>query len=68
MDANAYKEGWGQVIFQTANEMVNHDRLRERTEQVEIEAAEERKWWDEKRARSQRELLAEEAATKKADN
>ncbi|KAI5809451.1 Sec62/63 complex, subunit Sec66 [Pyronema omphalodes] len=68
MDANAYREGWGQVIFQTANEMVNHDRLRERTEQVEIEAAEERKWWDEKRARAQRELLAEEAATKKADN
>lgn len=59
-EANAYKEGWGQLIFQTANEMFNHDRLRERAERVEVEAAGERKWWDEKRERLSKELMAEE--------
>ncbi|KAF8242357.1 hypothetical protein K440DRAFT_607454 [Wilcoxina mikolae CBS 423.85] len=63
MEANAYKEGWGQIIFQTANEMVNHDRVRERSERVAADAAEERKWWDEKRARSARELLGEEGTS-----
>jgi translocation protein SEC66 len=59
MEANAYKEGWGQVIFQTGNEMVNHDRIRERAEKVTAEAAVERKWWDEKRERTTRELLGD---------
>ncbi|KAI5798860.1 Sec62/63 complex, subunit Sec66 [Geopyxis carbonaria] len=59
-EANAYQEGWDQLIFQTANEMVNHDRLRERAEHVEVEAATERKWWDEKRERVRKELMAEE--------
>jgi translocation protein SEC66 len=63
MEANAYKEGWGQIIFNTANEMVNHDRVRERSERVAADAAEERKWWDEKRARSTRELLGEEGTS-----
>jgi len=56
MEANAYREGWGQIIFQTASEMVNHDRIRLRAAQVSADAEEERKWWDEKRARSAREL------------
>jgi len=59
MEANAYKEGWGQIIFQTANEMVNHDRIRERAETVAVEATAERKWWDEKRERATRELLGD---------
>jgi len=59
MEANAYKEGWGQIIFQTANEMVNHDRIREGAETVAVEATAERKWWDEKRERATRELLGD---------
>lgn len=71
-EANAYKEGWGQMIFQTASEMVNHDRIRLRAAQVDTDAEEERKWWDEKRARAARELMddaasdSENAAGKKA--
>ena len=60
IEANAYKQGWGQVILKTASEMVNHDRIRERTQRVAIDAAAERKWWDEKRERSSRELLGDD--------
>lgn len=62
MEANAYKEGWGQIIFQTANEMFTHDKLRERAAQVEEQAAVERKWWDAKRARAEKELLQTETS------
>jgi len=62
MEANAYKEGWGLIIFQTASEMVNHDRIRLRAAQVGTDAEEERKWWDEKRARSARELADDTAS------
>lgn len=51
------------MIFQTANEMVNHDRIKERAEKVAVEAEAERKWWNEKRERSRRELLGEEGAS-----
>lgn len=62
MEANAYKEGYGQIIFNTANEMFAHDKLRERAAQVEEQAEAERKWWDAKRARSEKELLGEETS------
>ncbi|KAI5844247.1 Sec62/63 complex, subunit Sec66 [Tricharina praecox] len=68
MEANAYKEGWGQLIFQTANEMVNHDRIKERAEKVATEAEAERKWWNEKRERSSRELMGEEEEFTSDDN
>jgi translocation protein SEC66 len=58
-EANAYKEGWGQLIFQTANEMFNHDRLQARAAQVQREAEKERKWYDGQRERASKELLEE---------
>lgn len=57
LEANAFKEGWGNTIFQTANEMANAQRIRDRTDEVVEQAAAERAWWDEKRKRSERELL-----------
>jgi translocation protein SEC66 len=68
MEANAYKEGWGQIIFQTANEMVNNDRLRERAERVAVEGSTERAWWDEKRERASRELMQDASTTSAADS
>lgn len=59
LEANAFKDGWGNTIFQTANEMANAQRIRDRTDEVTKQAEAERKWWDEKRKRSQRELLGE---------
>lgn len=39
--------------------MANAQRIRERTDEVVEQAAAERAWWDEKRKRSERELLGE---------
>jgi len=57
MEANAFKADWGATIFQTANEMLLNERLRERAAEVASHAATERAWWDDKRERVQRELL-----------
>ncbi|KAF8473175.1 translocation protein [Kalaharituber pfeilii] len=58
MEANAFKPDWGATIFQTANEMLLNEKLRERAAEVATQAANERAWWDEKRERVQRELLS----------
>lgn len=39
--------------------MANAQRIRDRTDEVVAQAAAERAWWDEKRKRSERELLGE---------
>lgn len=39
--------------------MANAQRIRDRTDEVVEQAAAERAWWDEKRKRSERELLGE---------
>lgn len=39
--------------------MANAQRIRDRTDEVIEQAAAERAWWDEKRKRSERELLGE---------
>lgn len=58
MEANAFKPDWGATIFQTANEMLLNEKLRERAAEVSNGAAAERAWWDRKRERVQRELLS----------
>ncbi|KAF8456221.1 Pre protein translocase subunit Sec66-domain-containing protein [Terfezia claveryi] len=58
MEANAFKQDWGATIFQSANEMLLNEKLRERAAEVTTQAANERAWWDEKRERVQRELLS----------
>jgi len=58
MEANAFKQDWGATIFQSANEMLLNEKLRERAAEVVTQAANERAWWDEKRERVQRELLS----------
>jgi len=63
MEANGFKEGWGAYIFQSANEMVNSEKLRERAKQIEAQAAPDRAWWDEKREKASRELLGEGGTT-----
>ncbi|PYH46667.1 Sec63 complex subunit SEC66 [Aspergillus saccharolyticus JOP 1030-1] len=58
-EANAYVPGWGQTIFQSANEMLNNDLYRERMEKEQAKLEEERKWWEKKKADSQEELMKE---------
>ncbi|KAJ5242502.1 translocation protein (Sec66) [Penicillium citrinum] len=49
-EANAYAPNWGQTIFQSANEMLNNDIYRQRIKEHEDKLAEERVWWEKKRA------------------
>ncbi|KAK6208410.1 hypothetical protein LQW54_006891 [Pestalotiopsis sp. IQ-011] len=66
MEANALQPGWGNVIFQSANEMAANAALRERIEEIEGQTESEKKWWEERREviRSdfEKELNEEEAA------
>ncbi|CCM02358.1 uncharacterized protein FIBRA_04453 [Fibroporia radiculosa] len=44
-EANAYVEGWGQIIFQTATEMMHNEKMRQLVEQIPVmRQARERKY------------------------
>ncbi|CAZ84515.1 unnamed protein product [Tuber melanosporum] len=59
MEANGFSSEWAASIFQSANEIVQATRVRERAAEVAEQAATERAWWNEKRERASRELLGE---------
>ncbi|KAJ5082024.1 Pre protein translocase subunit Sec66-domain-containing protein [Penicillium argentinense] len=58
-EANAYAPNWGQTIFQSANEMMNNDIYRQRIKEHEDKLAEEREWWEKKRASMQEGFMKE---------
>ncbi|KAH2183480.1 hypothetical protein KXV81_000618 [Aspergillus fumigatus] len=70
-EANAYVPNWGQTIFQSANEMLNNALFRERLQSYQNKLAEEREWWDKKKASIQegfmKELDAESSAATKSE-
>lgn len=47
--ANALQPGWGNVIFQSANEMAANAALRDRIEEIEGQTESEKKWWENRR-------------------
>lgn len=57
--ANAYAPNWGQTIFQSANEMMNNNIIRQRIETHQSKLAEEREWWDRKKASIQEGFMKE---------
>ncbi|KAL4872181.1 hypothetical protein BDV12DRAFT_162441 [Aspergillus spectabilis] len=65
-EANAYVPGWGQTIFQSANEMVNNEIVRERMEKHQKKLEEEKAWWDKKKASISEGFLKELDAEKPA--
>ncbi|KAI7522098.1 hypothetical protein KC316_g19315, partial [Hortaea werneckii] len=58
-EANAFAQGWGQIIFQSANEMNQNRILRERLDEIRAQLPSERTWWDQKRAGIQSEFMKE---------
>ncbi|KAJ5902399.1 translocation protein (Sec66) [Penicillium taxi] len=58
-EANAYVPNWGQIIFQSANEMMNNDLYRQRMSEHQDKVSEERKWWDNKKASVQESFMKE---------
>ncbi|KAL1975294.1 hypothetical protein VTN31DRAFT_3686 [Thermomyces dupontii] len=64
-EANAYAPNWGQVIFQSAREMDANATYRARMEEYQSSVAEERAWWDRKRASIQEGFMKELDAAEK---
>ncbi|CAI7612020.1 unnamed protein product [Penicillium glandicola] len=58
-EANAYVPGWGQTIFQSANEMMNNDIYRKRMEDQQTKLEEERQWWSKKKTSIQEGFMKE---------
>ncbi|KAI1434591.1 Sec62/63 complex, subunit Sec66 [Xylaria sp. CBS 124048] len=48
-EANALAPGWGQTIFQTANEIVTNTILRTRLEEIEGRTEADKEWWEKRR-------------------
>ncbi|KAL4969245.1 Sec63 complex subunit SEC66 [Aspergillus stella-maris] len=63
-EANAYAPNWGQVIFQSANEMVNNAIVRERLDKHQKKLDEEKAWWEKRRAGIQEGFMKELDAEK----
>ncbi|KAK3902417.1 Pre protein translocase subunit Sec66-domain-containing protein [Staphylotrichum tortipilum] len=49
MEANALLPGWGQIIFQSANEIAANKVLRDRLEEIEVQLEHDKEWWDKRR-------------------
>ena len=47
--ANALLPGWGQIIFQSANEIAANKVLRDRLEEIEAQLEHDKEWWDKRR-------------------
>ncbi|KAK5654984.1 hypothetical protein OQA88_6743 [Cercophora sp. LCS_1] len=59
MEANALAPNWGQIIFQSANEIAANTALRERIDEVEAQTQHEKEWWEKRRASIKSEFLKE---------
>ncbi|KAK2741026.1 translocation protein S66 [Myotisia sp. PD_48] len=58
-EANAFSPGWGQTIFQSANEMFLNNAVRNELEEIQSSVAEERAWWDRRKASIQEGFMKE---------
>jgi len=72
-EANAFAPGWGQAIFQTANEIANNTMLRKRLDELQGQMGSEKEWWDTRKAEIQSNFMKEldgdsTTAEKKSDD
>ncbi|KAB5563567.1 Pre protein translocase subunit Sec66-domain-containing protein [Coniochaeta sp. 2T2.1] len=59
MEANALAPGWGQTIFQSANEIAANTVLRKRLDEIQAQTESEKQWWEKRRAQVQKDFMAE---------
>ncbi|KAL2159206.1 hypothetical protein VTH06DRAFT_2638 [Thermothelomyces fergusii] len=59
MEANALVPGWGQFIFQSANEIAANKVLRDRLEEIEKQTERDKEWWEKRRASIKNDLMKE---------
>jgi len=55
-EANALHPGWGQVIFQSANEINARAMLKEKLDEIEAKVDSEKEWWEKRRAAIQKDF------------
>jgi len=58
-EAHAYVPGWGQHIFQSAHEINENTKTKERVAELQAQAKVEREWWDKKKASIQSDFMKE---------
>ncbi|KAK4159161.1 Sec62/63 complex, subunit Sec66 [Cladorrhinum sp. PSN259] len=59
LEANALVPGWGQIIFQSANEIAANKMLRDRLDEIEAQTEHEKEWWDKRRGAIRSEFMKE---------
>ncbi|KAK3372520.1 Sec62/63 complex, subunit Sec66 [Podospora didyma] len=59
MEANALSPNWGQIIFQSANEIAANTALREQLDDITKQTEHEKEWWEKRRAAIKSEFLKE---------
>lgn len=57
--ANAFSPNWGQVIFQSANEINQNRLIKERMAELQATAEQEKAWWDSKKSGIQANFMKE---------
>ncbi|KAK4896838.1 Translocation protein S66 [Elasticomyces elasticus] len=62
-EANAFSDNWGQVIFQSANEMNQNLLIKQRLAEIQETLQAEKAWWEKKRAGVQAEFLKANGVT-----
>ncbi|CAK1364132.1 Translocation protein sec66 [Cercospora beticola] len=69
-EANAFAQNWGQIIFQSANEINQNRIIKERIAELQATTEAEKAWWEKRRtgiqANFMKELDEEETAAAKA--
>lgn len=58
-EANALAPGWGQVIFQSANEIAANSVLRTRLEEIESRTEADKVWWEKRREAIKEDFMKE---------
>ncbi|THW64660.1 hypothetical protein D6D25_02009 [Aureobasidium pullulans] len=58
-EANALVPNWGQIIFQSANEIANNQLAKQRMEDIQFKLPEEKEWWDKRKQGIQTQFMKE---------
>jgi translocation protein SEC66 len=59
LQANGLVPGWGQIIFQSANEIAANKALRDRLDEIEAQTEHDKAWWEKRRASIKTEFMKE---------
>jgi len=66
-EAHSFAHGWGDTIFQSANEMVMNQRVRKGIDDLQSHAAQDKEWWQKRRASIQEGFMKELDAASNED-